>query len=566
MTTLNAGTGLDGDAVASSNTNLNTTSLVGRGYGDMVSYSCSAVGTQGCTVTATPDGLTVGDEVLLINLRGVGYNGGTDVVSEGNYEAFEIDAINGTNITFTTAKTKSYGNVDGTDLCFGSGGTATANRVSEGAIAYAFNNNTFDPYFWGLRDVSSGEWLKYEFTSAQTVVKYGISPSNWANLSPTAWSFYGSNDDTNWTLLDSRSGIGSWSVNTYKYYNCDTASGSFLYYKLIFTGFVSGDMFIGGVEMFGATDTNIGTTTASNQKVMLQRIPNYNNFTVNGGVSVYSNSYSPKDGVIFLRVKDTFTINGNIDVTGHGPTGGTTGGSGPYPNADGGIGHPAPGIGYSGGATGGSHATQGQQAESSPAPTYGSQELTKLQMGSGGASTRTGGGGSGGGVIALFATTLHLYGQLYAKGNAGGNASTYPGGGGSGGSILIQAGTLYMHSSTTSLIGGAGGTGTPYTGGTGGEGILAIYYNTLGDSITGADVTPYTDDQLQLPYNISGTASEACTIRIYDSSWVFVKSEAVSGGAYEIVNLPNAGPFYVISEADNSGKNLISYKSVVPAQ
>jgi len=562
MATLNAGSGVDGEATASSNINLSTSSLVGRGYGDMVSYSCSAVGTQGCTVTAAPDGLTVGDDVLLINLRGVGYNGGTDVVNEGNYETFEISDINGTTITFTTAKTKYYGGTSGTDSC--SGGTATAsNSTGSNTPNKAFDDSTGT--FWQTQ--TSNPWLKYELSSAATIVKYSIQNHTFTNQTPQDWTFEGSNDDSGWDVLDTVTGQTGWSSTQIRTFTCDTV-GEYLYYRLNITADNDGgdEVILSNVSMYAATDTNIGTTTASNQKVMLQRIPNYNNLTVNGGVSVYGNSYSPKDGVLFLRVKDTLTINGNMDVTGRGPTGGVSWGTGSANNADGGIGHPSNGIGYSNGATGASHATQGQQLESAPAPTYGSSELTKLQMGSGGASTRTGGGGSGGGVIALFAGTLHLYGQLYAKGGNGGNATTYPGGAGSGGSILIQAGTLWMHSSTTSLIGGAGGTGFPYTGGTGGEGRLGIYYNTLGDSVTGADVTPFVDSNLQLPYLISGTASEDCTVRIYDSSWVFITSEAVSGGAYEITNLPSAGPFYIISEADTASKNLISYKNIVPTE
>jgi len=54
--------------------------------------------------------------------------------------------------------------------------------------------------------------------------------------------------------------------------------------------------------------------------------------------------------------------------------------------------------------------------------------------------------------------------------------------------------------------------------------------------------------------------------RRLDASWAFVKSQVVSTGAYEIVNLPNAGPFYIISEADAVGKNLISYKEVISLQ
>ena len=427
MATLNAGSGADGNAVASSNTNLNTGSLIGRGYGDMVSYNCSAVGSNSCTVTETPNGLAVGDEVLLMNIRGVGYNGGTYVVNEGNYETFEISDISSNVITFTTSKTKYYGD--------------------------------------------------------------------------------GASDDT-----------------------------------------------------------NIGTDTANNQKVILQRVPNYNNLTINNGVTINADTYGgPKGGVLFLRVKDTLTVSGSVNMDYKGPRGGTPkvlGGGGPYVNPDGGIGHPSAGY-FGDSGTGASHATQGVEGGSTPAPTYGGQELTKLYMGSGGASAGTGSrGGYGGGIIAMFAGTMHVYGNVTANGYA--SQDNYPykdPGGGSGGSVLLQAGTLWMHSSTTDAYGETG----PGTGGTGGDGRIAIYYSALGDSVTGATPTPYEDNQLELPYNISGTTNENCTVRIYDSSWTFVKSESVSSGAYQVTNLPNEGPFYVIAEADTAGKNLISYKSIVPS-
>lgn len=417
MTTLNKGSGADGNATAVSNTNLNTTSLVGRGYGDMVCYNCSSVGVQGCTVTATPNGLVVGDEVLLINIRGVGYNGGTSVANEGNYETFIISEINGNNVSFTQEKTKFYGNDGG--------------------------------------------------------------------------------------------------------------------------------------------DTNIGIDTATNQKVLLQRVPNYNNFTINNGITVTADTYGgPKGGILFCRVKDTLTINGSVNMDEKGPPGGgkkVVGGGGPNVNPDGGIGHPSV-SGYTGtGGTGASHATLGGQGASAIAPTYGNQELTSLHMGSGG-EARGGYAGRGGGVIAFFTHTLHFYGSLSAKG--GPPAYAYPyttGGGGSGGSILLHAGVLYMHSSSTYAL----------SGGNGGEGRLAIYYASLADAITGTDTTPYIDSNLSLGYTIGGTLSEDAVVLIYNSTThELITTYSGTTGIYE-VNVPGEGYYDVVAKSLSYGQ-VLGYGNVVP--
>jgi len=80
MAQLNAGTGADGNATVSTNTNINTTSLVGRGYADMVAYNITAITTTGCTTSVAPDGIIVGDTILLISTQGPGDNSQVDNV------------------------------------------------------------------------------------------------------------------------------------------------------------------------------------------------------------------------------------------------------------------------------------------------------------------------------------------------------------------------------------------------------------------------------------------------------------------------------------------------------
>jgi len=466
MTTLNAGSGADGNATVSADKNISTESLVGRGYADMIPYQCSSVGSSSCVASEAPNGIVAGDEVLLINWQGI--SGDTDNV--GNYETFIVDSINVNTITFTASKTKNYGNTGG--------------------------------------------------------------------------------------------------------------------------------------------DTNIGTG-GTNQRVRVQRIPQYNNLTIDNGYTLTANDAwdTSTGGILFLRAAGTLLVNGSISMTGAGYTGGYNNYSGSWyyrtgaginggprsalksttswwstSNLGGGARGGHDGSKWACGA-GGGYGTVGEDGddtdnvpETQGGSTYGEETLAKLFLGSGGGSGEETGEESGdvladgGGAIAIFTTTLDVYGNILCDGQTSvpvPSLQNQPGGAGSGGSILIHAGTIYTRSSTFTAIGAIGDT-TPqpgsWKGGDGGDGRIAISYASLGDNLSAVDPTPYTDSGLELPYKISGTASENCTVRVYNSSWVFVTSEVVSAGAYEISNLPNAGPFYVISESDTSGRNLISYKAIVPTQ
>ena len=463
MATLNAGSGADGNATVSANTDISTTSLVGRGNADMVSYQCTSVGSNSCVASATPNGIAAGDEVLLLNWQGTSSNYG----NVGNYETFIVDNVSSNTITFTTSKTKYYG--DGT-----------------------------------------------------------------------------------------------------------------------------------------SDDTNIGTTS-SNQRVLVQRIPQYNNLTVDNGYTLTGpDAWDNFGGVFFIRVAGTATINGSISMTGKGYTGGYNNYSNPnwyYRTGASYTGGPKSVIkgssnwfttSYAGGGArggwngslwaagaGGGYGTAGTDGEDNTATdrtqggsTYGDAALTKLFLGSGGgAGDEQYQNGTylsdGGGIIAIFATTLDIYGSILCNGVQGDRSGQFQDGSGAGGSILLHAGNIYTRSSTFTATGGpAKKTNQPasYYGGAGGDGRIAIHYATLGDSLASVDPTPYTDSGLQLPYSIAGTISENCTVRVYDQSWNFIKQEAASGGSYTVSNLPNAGPFHVVALPGTSSKNAKIYRDVVPTQ
>ena len=62
-------------------------------------------GTSSVTLSSSPSGLSVGDEVLLINLQGTQ----SDYSNVGNYEFLEVSGISGSTVTFKAGTIKSYG-------------------------------------------------------------------------------------------------------------------------------------------------------------------------------------------------------------------------------------------------------------------------------------------------------------------------------------------------------------------------------------------------------------------------------------------------------------------------
>jgi hypothetical protein len=224
-------------------------------------------------------------------------------------------------------------------------------------------------------------------------------------------------------------------------------------------------------------DTNIGTGT-NNQKVMLQRVPNYTTVTVNSGYTLTGSNWNGiKGGIIFFRASGTVTVSGSISATGIGYTGGP--GTDTWTSYQGeGI----PGYGiisananvgggggglYNGGAgAGGGYGTNGTtQGSSIGGNTYGSADLSKLYLGSGGGGggwsystgcacyTAHGPGGRGGGIIVINANSIGVTGTI-VSGTAGASDN---GGAGSGGSIMLNANSIAIGSSLVTAIGGGSG-------------------------------------------------------------------------------------------------------------
>ncbi|MBP9758379.1 type II secretion system protein [Candidatus Dojkabacteria bacterium] len=305
------------------------------------------------------------------------------------------------------------------------GGAVTVSEYgtgADGAVTIASNKNINTDTIVTGRTCADG--INYSVTALT---------ANSATLSSTPAAGCLTANDT--VLLINLQGIAAnyANVGNYELLTVQTASGT----NVTFTG--------NKTKYYGdgvSDDTNLGTAT-TNQRVMLQRVPNYTNVTVNNGITLTANGWDgTKGGVLIFNANGTTTVIGIISMNGKGfsESNNIVGLSNPGGSGGGGAGGNAPydggGGGGGGGGQGGSFGTVG----SFPAKGGG---------GGGGASWAgsdwcgfAGDGGSGDGIVGTNGAVGS--GCLYKAG----------GGGGSGG---------------VSGSGGIGGTGQSTSGGTGGS-------------------------------------------------------------------------------------------------
>jgi len=222
-----------------------------------------------------------------------------------------------------------------------------------------------------------------------------------------------------------------------------------------------------------------GTKFLSNNTQIL-KVPNYNNLTINNGITVspmpYNGSYG---GIIIFRVKSQFMLNGKIVSSNSGyrtidvsssPLNGINGSSWSTP-ANNGYGGSGGGGGtnqFSGGR-GGNSSFIGGIGGSGRVGMGSSLDLTK-KIYFGGAGGNSGNfnwgsgydysiGGTGGGIVMIFAksTDFLTTGEISANGQSNQNASYSGSGSGAGGSILINTNAISNIKNYTLGAVGAGG-------------------------------------------------------------------------------------------------------------
>ncbi len=331
------------------------------------------------------------------------------------------------------------------------------------------------------------------------------------------------------------------------------------------------------------------------QKVVVQRVPQYYNVTVQSGGVLTANDWNgTSGGLLVFRVAGTLDVQsgGSINMTGKGYRGGagsasnavlsyrgeSTGGVNDTqtatPTTEGGGGGTLICQGGGGGGYG-ANGISGNRSGSSCSnyanlgSSYGDANLAKLNLGSGGGgggggyggawNILGGTGGDGGGIVYISANTITSSAGSVVNngtdGGAGGAGDTIPaggGGGGAGGAIYL-AGNVVNVSGTITASGGSGGVtnvgsyGSPYTelnggrsnGGNGGVGRIRVDANRVAGSTT--------------PTYTNGTS-----LNNYHPFGVFTSSElqATSAAVLDMVSwtesLGNVGEIQVQTRTGNS--------------
>jgi RHS repeat-associated protein len=289
-------------------------------------------------------------------------------------------------------------------------------------------------------------------------------------------------------------------------------------YEFLRIGGIEGDViyFVSPkANFYGANsgdDTNIGIGN-NQQRVMIQRVPNYSTVTVDGVLTVtdYSTSLYRK-GVIAFRVSGELNGTGSIVADG-------AGGSCAY----GGCGKSSLASGNEGSRGGGgggyqNDGTNGTGPGGTRGLAFGEAQLDKIHFGGNGGQ---GGewndngdimfgwaGGRGGGIVWISAKTVNFGGSITSKGD---NATNNPnagadGGAGAGGSVRIEAQDV-VELDDVNVDGGTFDANA-------GRGRVAVYYE---DTFSAGFIPDYLQKQ-DTPDTLLNDDFETGDLSAWDSS------------------------------------------------
>lgn len=178
-------------------------------------------------------------------------------MAAGVADAFEdesgVDTASSTNEVYDSTNDR-YGSITTLPLM-------TSNSLPTGNEASASSNNAGNPsaeYYafdgattvWASVGNTVPAWIKRKTPSAVTLYSYAIT-ANADNEAPQAWTLQGSNDDSSWTDIDTRSGQ-SFTTAQKRSFSIASLSGPYLYHRLyITTGSTGSSIKIRELELVG---------------------------------------------------------------------------------------------------------------------------------------------------------------------------------------------------------------------------------------------------------------------------------------------------------------------------
>lgn len=186
--------------------------------------------------------------------------------------ALDINAMystTGTTITNAREGSGGYFTNDSTELSATTGAYNAFDGVFSNTSANFYASaSTFEPVaglYTGGNSLSgfSGEWLTIQCPNKFVLKKYRVYPTNLTSNAPGVWRVYGSNDESDWTLLHNQSSrvTGGWTLGSYNEYSINSNThGSYRYYGLVtnqLSGNTGGSVRIAEIEYYGPVLNNV---------------------------------------------------------------------------------------------------------------------------------------------------------------------------------------------------------------------------------------------------------------------------------------------------------------------
>ena len=182
-------------------------------------------------------------------------------------------------------------------------GVASASSINGVAFAWrAFDQNLTSE--WAATGATG--WLKYQFSSSKIIRRYSILGSSNITLNPRNWTFEGSNDDVNWTILQTVT-LGS-GIPASTWYDSGVFANAtpYLYYRINITlnGGSTNLLYVHEFQMTESTSTVVCTNTSGGINITSNRTITCTDSTgiINGGAT----------SVLTLSTASTIIINSNL--------------------------------------------------------------------------------------------------------------------------------------------------------------------------------------------------------------------------------------------------------------
>ncbi|MFZ5351280.1 MAG: discoidin domain-containing protein [Bacillota bacterium] len=166
---------------------------------------------------------------------------------------------------------------------------------------------------WACKKGTAASWLQYAFNTATVVRKYTlIGQKGYQARSPKSWTFEGSSNGTDWTVLDTRTNVTGWTDLVKKEFEF-TNNTAYKYYRINITE-NNGDatyIVIAEMEMMGSTQQ---PTEAPSVPTNLKTVPTADSITFIWDAAANATSYDVEaDGIVIENVMDVTYLHTGLD-------------------------------------------------------------------------------------------------------------------------------------------------------------------------------------------------------------------------------------------------------------